>query len=92
MSESAIRDRIKNALNKIKLRKINLIKPELIYMDVFDLNKILDDFFGCLNYLDNVNVKKLCKDIALKVVKFGCFYGYIIARLKMNVNSFLKKN
>jgi len=65
MSESAVRDRIKVALNKIRLRKINLIRPELIYMDVFDLNKILDDkhlpiskqkreiicyFFGLKNY------------------------------------------
>ena len=30
-----------------------------------------------LNYLDNSYLKKLCGDIALEVIKNGCYYGYI---------------
>ena len=42
------------------------------------LDKILTEFFKCLNYLDNFNVKKFCKRAALSVVKYGCYYGYIV--------------
>ena len=40
--------------------------------------KILKDFSKILTYLDNSNLKQLLGDIALKVVKNGCYYGYII--------------
>lgn len=40
--------------------------------------KVLADFTRVLAYLDNSNVKKLLGDIALKVIKDGCYYGYII--------------
>lgn len=40
--------------------------------------KVLADFTKILTYLDNSNIKKLLGDIALKVVKDGCYYGYII--------------
>lgn len=42
------------------------------------VNKILDSFFKVLRYLDNFKAKKVFKDIALKVVVEGCYYGYII--------------
>ena len=31
-----------------------------------------------MNHLDNFGVKKFCGDVALKVIRNGCFYGYII--------------
>ena len=43
-----------------------------------DVNKILDNFFKVLRYLDNFKAKKMLKDIALKVIVYGCYYGYII--------------
>lgn len=42
------------------------------------VNKILDSFFKVLRYLDNFKAKKICKEIALKVVVEGCYYGYIV--------------
>ena len=42
------------------------------------VNKILDSFFKVLRYLDNFKAKKIFKEIALKVVVEGCYYGYII--------------
>ena len=40
--------------------------------------KILDSFNKALFSLDNFDVKAFCNDVALKVVKNGCFYGYLI--------------
>lgn len=40
--------------------------------------KVTNDFFKVLDYLDNTHIKKLCGDIALKVIKYGVCYGYII--------------
>ena len=40
--------------------------------------KILDSFNKALFALDNFDVKAFCNDVALKVVKNGCFYGYLI--------------
>lgn len=42
-----------------------------------NVNKILDNFFKTLNYLDNFKAKLVFGDIALKVIRFGCYYGYI---------------
>lgn len=41
-------------------------------------NKFLNDFNKVLRYLDKSNVKKLLGDIALEVIKMGCYYGYIM--------------
>ena len=43
-----------------------------------DINKYLDDFFAVLRYMDSFNVKKFLGNVALKVVRNGCYYGYII--------------
>ena len=43
-----------------------------------DVNRILDNFFKTMRYLDNFKAKKVLKDIALTVVVEGCYYGYII--------------
>ena len=40
--------------------------------------KIIDEYIKLLNYLDNSYIKKLCGEIALKVIKYGCYYGYLI--------------
>ena len=40
--------------------------------------KILKDFAKALNYLDNSYVRKICGDIAINVIKNGCYYGYIV--------------
>ena len=40
--------------------------------------KILKDFSKVLNYFDKSYIKKVCGDIALEVIKNGCYYGYIV--------------
>ena len=42
--------------------------------------KILDTFHKVLLYLDNFGVKKFCGEVALKVIKDGCYYGYLIPK------------
>ena len=53
------------------------VVPE-IYDETVKEEKILKDFSKILNYLDNSYLKKLCGDIALEVIKNGCYYGYIV--------------
>ena len=38
----------------------------------------LEKFHKVLNYLDNFGVKKYFGEVALKVIKNGCYYGYIV--------------
>lgn len=38
--------------------------------------KILTELSKALDYMDESGVKKLCNDIALKVIINGCYYGY----------------
>ena len=40
--------------------------------------KILSTFHQILNYFDNFNVKEYLGEVALKVVRNGCYYGYLI--------------
>ena len=40
--------------------------------------KLLKDFAKTLNYLDKSYIKKMCNDIALKVMVDGAYYGYYI--------------
>ena len=53
------------------------VAPE-VYDSSVKEEKVLKDFSKILNYLDNSYLKKLFGEIALKVVKDGCYYGYII--------------
>lgn len=46
--------------------------------DTVKEEKVLKDFSKVLNYLDNSYVKKMCGDIALEVIKNGCYYGYVV--------------
>lgn len=41
-------------------------------------DKVIEEYTRLLQYLDRSYIKKLCGDIALKVVKDGCYYGYIV--------------
>lgn len=41
-------------------------------------NKLLNDFAKVLSYLDSSNVKKLCGDIALEIMKSGSYYGCVV--------------
>ena len=41
--------------------------------------KVLDGFYKGLNILDNFKVKKTLGEIALQVVKQGCYYGYKVS-------------
>ena len=47
-----------------------------------DQNTVLTDFYKILLYLDNSELKKLFGEIALKVIKNGCYYGYLIPTTK----------
>ena len=40
--------------------------------------KVIEEYAKMLSYLDRSYIKKLCGEIALKVVKYGCYYGYLI--------------
>jgi hypothetical protein len=40
--------------------------------------KMLKEFSHLLSYLDNSYIKKICGDIALKVILDGAYYGYIV--------------
>ena len=42
--------------------------------------KIFANFFQVLKFFDEFEVKRFCGEIALKVVKNGCYYGYLIAQ------------
>ena len=50
------------------------------YTDAIKPEKLLDGFNKVLTYLDKFEAKKFFGDVALKVVKNGCYYGYLIAR------------
>ncbi len=41
-------------------------------------DKILDGFHKALLYFDNFEIKRFCGEVALKVIKNGCYYGYLI--------------
>ena len=41
-------------------------------------DKVLDIFHKALAFLDNFEVKRFFGEVALKVIKNGCYYGYII--------------
>ena len=40
--------------------------------------KITEGFYKALTYLDNFEIKRFCGDVALKVLRHGAYYGYLI--------------
>jgi hypothetical protein len=57
-----------------------------ISLDIQDASankeKALKDFAKVLDFYDNSYIKKVCGDIALKVIKNGCYYGYVVPSAK----------
>ena len=53
------------------------VVPE-IQDDTVKEEKVLKDFHKILTYLDNSHIKQLCGEIALNVIKNGCYYAYVI--------------
>lgn len=41
-------------------------------------DKVLERFYDVLTYLDNFGVKKFFGEVALKVIRYGSYYGYLI--------------
>ena len=41
-------------------------------------DKVLQNFYKVLLYLDNFEVKRFFGEVALKVIRNGCYYGYLI--------------
>ena len=53
------------------------IAPEILD-DTVKEEKVLKDFSKMLNFLDSTYIKKICGEMALKVIVEGCYYGYIV--------------
>ena len=53
------------------------VVPE-VYDDSVKEEKVLKDFSKILNYLDNSYLKKVFGDIALEIIKNGCYYAYMV--------------
>ena len=54
------------------------VTPYVIEENEKKNNKILDEFSRALDFLDESYIKKLCNEIALKVIVNGCYYGYYV--------------
>ena len=52
------------------------IVPEL-YSKKYNEDKVIEDFYNTLNYLDDSYIKKICGQVALSVIKHGCYYGQV---------------
>ena len=48
-------------------------------------NKIEESFNNVLSFADNLQIKGMMKEISLKVIRNGCYYGYVI-KTKDNVS------
>ena len=48
------------------------------YTDGVKNEKILEVFNKTLSYLDNFDIKRFFGQVALKVIRYGCYYGYIV--------------
>lgn len=56
------------------------LKKDTINTDSQEVcDKIEESFMNVLLYMDNFQVKRFCGDVALKVIRDGCYYGYIVA-------------
>lgn len=49
-----------------------------VYDDAAKEEKIIKDFGKVLTFFDNSYIKRFCGEIASKVVREGCYYGYLI--------------
>lgn len=55
-----------------------MITPYVNDEELKNDKKLLTNFYKILNYFDNSQIKELFGNIALKVVKNGCYYGYVV--------------
>ena len=58
----------------------NLVEYTYTYINAKSVStdKILSGFYKVLNYLEDFGVKKFFGEVALKVIRNGCYYGYLI--------------
>lgn len=56
-----------------------------INSDSLKQEKILDGFNKALMYLDNFEAKRFFGEVALKVVRNGCYYGYLVPQTEKMV-------
>lgn len=56
--------------------EVDLLNDE--ELDEKTKTKIFSGFFQVLKYFDNSEVKRIFGEIALKVIRKGCYYGYLI--------------
>lgn len=48
--------------------------------------KTLNSFYKVLLYLDDFKLKKFFGEVALKVIRYGCYYGYLIdSKQRLNI-------
>ena len=47
--------------------------------EIRERKKIFNNFFQLLRFLQSFEIKKFCGEVALKVVRHGCYYGYLSA-------------
>lgn len=52
--------------------------PYINDSDKVNEDKVLKEFANLLEFFDNSHLKLQCNDLALKVIKNGCYYGYIL--------------
>ena len=50
-------------------------------------DKVLEKFYEILLYLDNFEIKRFFGEVALKVIRNGCYYGYLIPPNKKMMRS-----
>lgn len=55
-----------------------LVTPMVIEDTEKTQKKTLEDFHSVLYAMDNFDIKSFLGDVSLKVIKFGCYYGYVI--------------
>ena len=54
------------------------ISPLMYGKDKGKKEQLTGDFYNCLELLDSFNVKQQLGEIALRVLKEGCYYGYLV--------------
>ena len=57
---------------------IGVVK-QLEQLEKLNQKKMIQKFFSALNFLEGFGIKKWCGEVALKVIRHGCYYGYIVA-------------
>lgn len=48
-----------------------------VLSDAANKDKVLKDFYKILQYFEKSHIPQMCGDVALSVVKNGCYYGYV---------------